>query len=155
MPGDFLGWKYRRRRTAAKTSPARKRVPTRPAFRRLLFAACGLSADPKRGQAWCEKGSGTFVRSTLRAVPAKVPDPFSDRHFASPRATWYPYSKLITMVHFPESAMNIDVPEITRQVAERREKLAPLYKEIEKVIVGQRTLIERLLIGLMTGGHIL
>jgi len=27
--------------------------------------------------AWCEKGSGTFVRSTLRAVPAKVPDPFS------------------------------------------------------------------------------
>src|SRR5208283_264420 len=31
---------------------------------------CGKSAR-------CEKGSGTFVRSTLRAVPAKVPDPFS------------------------------------------------------------------------------
>ena len=26
--------------------------------------------------AWFKKGSGTFVRSTLRAVPAKVPDPF-------------------------------------------------------------------------------
>ena len=25
-----------------------------------------------------EKGSGTVVRSTLRAVPATVPDPFSD-----------------------------------------------------------------------------
>ena len=25
---------------------------------------------------WFKKGSGTFVRSTLRAVPAKVPDPF-------------------------------------------------------------------------------
>src|SRR5208337_271253 len=33
----------------------------------------------KRGQAWLEKGSGTFVRSTLRAVPAKVPDPFSSQ----------------------------------------------------------------------------
>src|SRR5208337_3717727 len=29
--------------------------------------------------AWFEKGSGTFVRSTLRAVPAKVPDPFSNQ----------------------------------------------------------------------------
>ncbi len=27
-------------------------------------------------EAWFKKGSGTFVRSTLRAVPAKVPDPF-------------------------------------------------------------------------------
>jgi hypothetical protein len=29
-----------------------------------------------RWLAWFKKGSGTFVRSTLRAVPAKVPDPF-------------------------------------------------------------------------------
>src|SRR5208282_3042938 len=28
--------------------------------------------------AWFEKGSGTFVRSTLRALRAKVPDPFSN-----------------------------------------------------------------------------
>jgi hypothetical protein len=26
--------------------------------------------------AWFKKGSGTVVRSTLRAVPATVPDPF-------------------------------------------------------------------------------
>jgi hypothetical protein len=26
-------------------------------------------------RAWFKTGSGTFVRSTLRAVPAKVPDP--------------------------------------------------------------------------------
>src|SRR5208283_3511325 len=36
------------------------------------------SAGPQKG-AWFEKGSGTFVRSTLRAVPAKVPDPFSNQ----------------------------------------------------------------------------
>ena len=28
--------------------------------------------------AWSKKGSGTVVRSTLRAVPATVPDPFLD-----------------------------------------------------------------------------
>src|SRR5208282_63741 len=38
-----------------------------------------VGAESKRGQAWFEKGSGTFVRSTLRAVPAKVPDPFSNQ----------------------------------------------------------------------------
>jgi len=27
-------------------------------------------------RAWFKKGSGTVVRSTLRAVPATVPDPF-------------------------------------------------------------------------------
>jgi hypothetical protein len=26
--------------------------------------------------AWFKNGSGTYVRSTLRAVPAKAPDPF-------------------------------------------------------------------------------
>ena len=34
--------------------------------------------------AWFKKGSGTFVRSTLRAVPAKVPDPFLNHALTSP-----------------------------------------------------------------------
>jgi MoxR-like ATPase len=51
--------------------------------------------------------------------------------------------------------MTTDVTEINRLVVERRETLQPLYRELERVIVGQRTLIDRLLIGLMTGGHIL
>ena len=34
-------------------------------------------------------------------------------------------------------------------------RLDPLYAEIAKVIVGQRTLIDRLLVGLLTGGHML
>ncbi len=33
--------------------------------------------------------------------------------------------------------------------------LDPLYDEIEKVIVGQRGMIDRLLVGLLTGGHVL
>jgi MoxR-like ATPase len=51
--------------------------------------------------------------------------------------------------------MATNVPEITRQVGVQRERLGPLFKEIEKVIVGQHTLIERLLVGLITGGHVL
>jgi len=51
--------------------------------------------------------------------------------------------------------MSANVSEINRIVAERRDGLLPLYKEMERVIVGQRTLVDRLLIGLMTGGHIL
>src|SRR5207253_5590144 len=42
-----------------------------------------------------------------------------------------------------------------RQVTELRTALRPLYAEMEKVIVGQRTMLDRLLTGLLTGGHIL
>ncbi len=51
--------------------------------------------------------------------------------------------------------MTDDVQELNRKARERRAGLDPLYREIERVIVGQRTMIDRLLIGLMTGGHIL
>ena len=45
--------------------------------------------------------------------------------------------------------------EINRKVRELRTTLDPLYHEVEKVIVGQRAMIDRLLIDLLTGGHIL
>jgi MoxR-like ATPase len=48
-----------------------------------------------------------------------------------------------------------DQPEINRRVAEMRARLEPLYREIEKVIVGQRGMVDRLLGGLLTGGHVL
>lgn len=51
--------------------------------------------------------------------------------------------------------MIMNVPEITRQVQELRVSLDPLYRELEKIIVGQRALIDRLLLGLLVGGHIL
>ncbi len=51
--------------------------------------------------------------------------------------------------------MNLDVNDINRATRERRAELDPLYKEIAKVLVGQRLLVDRLLVGLLTGGHIL
>jgi MoxR-like ATPase len=48
-----------------------------------------------------------------------------------------------------------DQQDINRRVAEMRPRLDPLYREIEKVIVGQRGMIDRLLCGLLTGGHVL
>jgi MoxR-like ATPase len=48
-----------------------------------------------------------------------------------------------------------DVPEIDRQVRELRASLDPLYAEVGKVLVGQRGMVDRLLVGLLTGGHVL
>src|SRR5580704_3012294 len=42
-----------------------------------------------------------------------------------------------------------------REAAELRARLDPLYQQIARVIVGQRDLIDRLILGLLTGGHIL
>jgi len=51
--------------------------------------------------------------------------------------------------------MTVDIQEINRHVQELRARLDPLYQELGKIIVGQRTMIDRLLLGLLTGGHIL
>jgi MoxR-like ATPase len=51
--------------------------------------------------------------------------------------------------------MTVNVAEINRRVSALRVRLDPLYAEIGKIIVGQRVMIDRLLIGLLTGGHLL
>src|SRR5215475_7204353 len=51
--------------------------------------------------------------------------------------------------------MHNDATDINRQAQELRACLDPLYREIEKVIIGQRGMVDRLLIGLLTAGHIL
>ena len=51
--------------------------------------------------------------------------------------------------------MTVNVQEINRKVLDLRAGLDPLYAEIERVIVGQRGMIDRLLVGLLTGGHML
>jgi MoxR-like ATPase len=48
-----------------------------------------------------------------------------------------------------------DVPERDRAAHRLRGTLEPLYREIARVIVGQRALIDRLLLALLTGGHCL
>src|SRR6516162_9994365 len=51
--------------------------------------------------------------------------------------------------------MTVNVQEINRQVRDLRAGLGPLFAEMEKVIVGQRVMLDRLLTGLLSGGHIL
>src|SRR3989442_6113777 len=51
--------------------------------------------------------------------------------------------------------MSVDVQEINRLARDLRARLDPLFSEIGKVIVGQKAMVDRLLIGLLTGGHIL
>jgi MoxR-like ATPase len=51
--------------------------------------------------------------------------------------------------------MTVNVREINRIVRDLRAGLGPLYTEMAKVIVGQKVMVDRLLIGLLTGGHVL
>src|SRR5439155_2329335 len=67
------------------------------------------------------------------------------------RSTW----QVKNLPHTAETSMTADIQEINQKVRDLRARLDPLYAEIAKVIVGQRTLIDRLLIGLLTGGHLL
>lgn len=49
----------------------------------------------------------------------------------------------------------MDVHQIKEQVAEQAEIIRRLRSELEKVIVGQQQMISRLLIGMLTDGHVL
>jgi MoxR-like ATPase len=45
--------------------------------------------------------------------------------------------------------------DLNRRAQAMRARLDPLYREMDKVVIGQRGMVDRLLIGLLTGGHIL
>ena len=51
--------------------------------------------------------------------------------------------------------MSYNIDEITHQVKEASAFIPPLLKEMGKVLVGQKYLTERLILGLLTGEHIL
>ncbi len=51
--------------------------------------------------------------------------------------------------------MQVDVHQIKDQVAQKAELVERLAAEMGKVIVGQTEMIQRLMVGLLTGGHIL
>src|SRR5215813_7588280 len=51
--------------------------------------------------------------------------------------------------------MTADAEERDRAAQQLRRTLDPLYREIGRVIVGQKALIDGLLLALVTGGHIL
>jgi MoxR-like ATPase len=51
--------------------------------------------------------------------------------------------------------MNINTSELTQQVQENRQWVEPLVNEVSRVVVGQKVLVHRLLIGLLSNGHVL
>jgi MoxR-like ATPase len=51
--------------------------------------------------------------------------------------------------------MSINTSELTQQVQENRQWVDPLLSEVGKVVVGQKILVNRLLVGLLTNGHVL
>jgi MoxR-like ATPase len=51
--------------------------------------------------------------------------------------------------------MTPDLAAANHRVEAARDRLEPLYAQVGRVLVGQRALVDRLLVGLLTGGHIL
>lgn len=51
--------------------------------------------------------------------------------------------------------MNTDIKAITEAVQRESAFIEPLFLETQKVIVGQKPMLERVLIGLLCGGHVL
>lgn len=51
--------------------------------------------------------------------------------------------------------MSINTSELTRHVQENRHWVEPLVNEVSRVVVGQKVLVHRLLIGLLSNGHVL
>lgn len=56
---------------------------------------------------------------------------------------------------FMEENNTIDIAQINEKIAQESAFIDLLIQEMDKVIVGQRTMVERLLIGLLGQGHIL
>ncbi|MFV0436641.1 MAG: AAA family ATPase [Desulfopila sp.] len=64
-------------------------------------------------------------------------------------------SAILTPVPPPGEAIYRSIQEISESVQRNSAWLPPLRCEVSKMIVGQQHLVERLMVGLLTGGHIL
>jgi MoxR-like ATPase len=51
--------------------------------------------------------------------------------------------------------MAVNPEDTAARARETRERLQPLFAQVERVIIGQGAMVERLLVGLLTGGHVL
>ncbi|MEE2924844.1 MAG: AAA family ATPase [bacterium] len=51
--------------------------------------------------------------------------------------------------------MSFDLDQITAKVQEKHAQIDKVYEQISKQVVGQRYMVERLIMGLLAGGHIL
>jgi MoxR-like ATPase len=53
------------------------------------------------------------------------------------------------------TSQSVDIQEITRKIKDESSFVDQLMREIGSVIVGQKYMVERLMIGLLSGGHVL
>ena len=53
------------------------------------------------------------------------------------------------------SSPSLDIAGLTQKVRDESAFVESIFAEAQKVIVGQRHMVERVLIGLLTGGHVL
>jgi len=60
-----------------------------------------------------------------------------------------------TDTHPGSQPVGVDITQLTEQVKHDSVFLDDVFAEVGKVVVGQRDMIERVLIGLLTGGHCL
>ena len=51
--------------------------------------------------------------------------------------------------------MSVDTIEITAQVEKTSNWISPLREEMARVLIGQHSLVDSLMIGLLTKGHLL
>jgi MoxR-like ATPase len=51
--------------------------------------------------------------------------------------------------------MSVETPEATRRIERAAETLNRVSAEVGRAVVGQREMVDRLLVGLLTGGHVL
>src|SRR5207253_619324 len=54
-----------------------------------------------------------------------------------------------------ESIMSVETPEATRRIERAAEILNRVSAEVGRAVVGQKEMVDRLLVGLLTGGHVL
>jgi MoxR-like ATPase len=50
---------------------------------------------------------------------------------------------------------NDEVRQLNERIAAQRKRLDPFYAQAERVLVGQRTLVDRIIVALLSGGHLL
>ena len=51
--------------------------------------------------------------------------------------------------------MHADIQQVKEKVAEKSDLVRQLYTELGKVVVGQEMMVSRLMVGLLTEGHVL
>src|SRR6185436_18946350 len=58
-------------------------------------------------------------------------------------------------VHPARSSATVDVNQLTEEVKTTSSFLDDVFEQVGRVVVGQREMVERVMIGLLTGGHCL